>query len=130
MVSTVFLTEFETFCTPYQDKAFNPIIETMSVVKKNNLQKVAGSLNMNIPISTAPTAPIPVHTGYAVPKGIVCVAFARKTALNTYKTANATIHIHHSVPATPFARPRQYVKPTSQSPATIKIIQFTLRSFP
>ena len=45
----------------------------MRVVKKNNLQKVAGSRNMRIPTSTAPTAPIPVHTGYAVPKGMVCV---------------------------------------------------------
>ena len=42
----------------------------MRVVKKNNLQKVTGSRNINIPMSTAPTAPIPVHTGYAVPKGI------------------------------------------------------------
>ena len=50
---------------------FNPIIEMMRVVMKNNLQKVAGSWNMNIPTITAPTAPIPVQTGYAVPNGIV-----------------------------------------------------------
>ena len=50
---------------------FNPIIEMMRVVMENNLQKVAGSRNMNIPTITAPTAPIPVQTGYAVPNGIV-----------------------------------------------------------
>ena len=60
--------------------SFNPIIDPIRVVKKNNLQKVAGSRNMKIPTSTAPTAPIPVHTGYAVPNGIVCVALARNTA--------------------------------------------------
>ncbi len=37
-------------------------------------QKVAGSLNMKIPTSTVPTAPIPVHTAYAVPIGSVSVA--------------------------------------------------------
>ena len=52
----------------------------MRVVKKNNHQKVAGSRNMTIPTITAPTAPIPVHTGYAVPNGIVCVALASKIA--------------------------------------------------
>ena len=98
----------------------------MRVVRKNNLQKVVGSRNINIPTSTAPTAPIPVHTGYAVPNGIVCVALARNTALSTYRTANAEIHEYHSVPVTPFARPRLYVKPTSHSPATINIIQFII----
>ena len=96
----------------------------MRVVRKNNLQKVAGSRNMNIPTSTAPTAPIPVHTGYAIPNGIVCVALARNKALSTYRTANAEIQVNHSVPVTPFVRPRQYVKPTSHSPAIINIIQF------
>lgn len=49
------------------------LFDTISVVRKNNLQKVTGSRNMKIPTSTAPTAPIPVHTGYAVPIGIVWV---------------------------------------------------------
>ncbi len=65
-----------------------------------------------------------VLIAYAVPNGIVCVALARNTALSTYRTANAEIHEYHSVPVTPFARPRLYVKPTSHSPATINIIQF------
>ena len=100
------------------------MIEPMSVVRKNSLQNVAGSWNMNIPTTTAPTAPMPVHTGYAVPNGIVCLALARSTALSTYSKANAAIQVHHSVPVTPLAFPKLYVNPTSHSPATIKIIQF------
>ncbi len=38
---------------------------------KNNRQNVAGSLKKIIPTMTVPTAPIPVHTGYAVPIGMV-----------------------------------------------------------
>ena len=38
------------------------MIDNMSVVKKKRRQKVAGSLKMNMPTTTAPTAPIPVHT--------------------------------------------------------------------
>ncbi len=37
-----------------------------------------GSLKKKIPISTVPTAPIPVHTAYAVPIGIVCIALFKK----------------------------------------------------
>ena len=99
------------------------MIEAISVVRKNSLQNVAGSRNMNIPTSTAPTAPMPVHTQYAVPSEIVSVAFASKTALSTYSIPNAVIQLHQSLEA-PFALPKQYVKPTSHRPATIKIIQF------
>ena len=35
----------------------------MRVVRKKRRQNVAGSLKMKIPTKTAPTAPIPVHTG-------------------------------------------------------------------
>ena len=35
----------------------------MSVVRKNTRQNVAGSRNTKIPTSTAPMAPMPVHTG-------------------------------------------------------------------
>ena len=44
------------------DTILSPTIETIKVVMKNNLQKVAGSLNIRIPKSTVPTAPIPVQT--------------------------------------------------------------------
>lgn len=39
------------------------MIDAMSVVRKNNRQKVAGSRKMKIPTTTAPTAPMPVQTG-------------------------------------------------------------------
>lgn len=39
------------------------MIDAMRVVRKNSRQKVAGSLKMKMPITTAPTAPMPVHTG-------------------------------------------------------------------
>ena len=39
------------------------MIEPINVVRKKRRQKVAGSLKMKMPTSTAPTAPIPVHTG-------------------------------------------------------------------
>lgn len=46
-----------------QCTTFNPTIDIINVVMKNNRQNVAGSLKKNIPTKTAPTAPIPVHTG-------------------------------------------------------------------
>lgn len=51
------------------ETAFRPTIETISVKIKNILQNSAGSLKKKIPISAVPTAPIPVHTAYAVPSG-------------------------------------------------------------
>ena len=62
---------------------FSPMMDAISVVRKNSRQNVAGSLKMNMPTSTAPTAPIPVQKGYAVPIGSVWVALANNTALNT-----------------------------------------------
>ena len=37
--------------------------EAISVNVKNRRQKVAGSLNTKMPISTVPTAPMPVQMG-------------------------------------------------------------------
>ncbi len=42
----------------------------------------------------------------------------------TVPATNPAIHSHHCAPSEFFARPRQNVKPTSHSPASIKIIQF------
>ena len=39
------------------------MIDPMRVVRKNNLQKEAGSRKTNMPTTTAPTAPMPVQTG-------------------------------------------------------------------
>ena len=47
----------------FQEIVLSPIIDAISVVRKNTLQNVAGSRNTKIPTNTAPTAPIPVHTG-------------------------------------------------------------------
>ena len=47
--------------------------EAISVKIKNNRQNSEGSLNKSIPITAVPTAPIPVHTAYAVPIGKLCV---------------------------------------------------------
>ena len=60
----------------HDETVLSPTIEAISVVRKNSRQNVAGSLKMKMPTSTAPTAPMPVHTAYAVPSGSVCVAFA------------------------------------------------------
>ena len=44
------------------DTYFNPSIETINKIKKSTLVKDKGSLKNNIPITTVPKAPIPVHT--------------------------------------------------------------------
>ena len=59
----------------------SPMTEAISVQMKNILANEAGSWNTNIPRMTVSTAPIPVHTGYAVLMGSTCVAFASKTML-------------------------------------------------
>lgn len=46
----------------HYDTVFNPTIDKMRVVRKNNRQKDVGSLKQKMPTSTAPTAPMPVHT--------------------------------------------------------------------
>ena len=70
------------------DTSFSPMIEAMSVVMKKSLRNVAGSWKNTIPRMTVPTAPIPVHTGYAVPIGRVCTAFARSTMLSVRHRMN------------------------------------------
>lgn len=47
----------------FYDSALRPMIEPISVVRKKSRQNVAGSLKMKMPMTTAPTAPMPVHTG-------------------------------------------------------------------
>ena len=112
------------------DNNLIPTIDPMSVAVKNSRQNVAGSLKKRIPTITVPTAPIPVQTGYAMPNGMVCVTFANNPILTTENTANPPIQSHHCSPSTHFARPRQYVKPTSHSPATININQFIFNQLP
>ena len=99
-------------------------MEPIKVNRKNNLRKETGSLNRKIPVRTVPTAPIPVHTAYAVPMGSVCVAFTNKIILILSVTRNPAYHKYISIPALSLALPRQEANPTSNKPAIIKIIQF------
>lgn len=69
---------------------------------------------------TVPTAPIPVHTGYAVPRGIVLVALVRRIILKRQRTANALYHNAALYPVSTLPFPRQNAKPVSQNPAIIK----------
>ena len=94
---------------------------------KNRRQKEAGSLNTRIPTSTVPTAPMPVHTGYAVPSGIVFAAFVSSTMLSTQIAANAVYQRTALFPVARFPLPRQKAKPVSHSPASIKIIQSIIK---
>ena len=101
----------------------------ISVVIKNSLQNVTGSLKNNIPTITVPIAPIPVHTGYAVPIGIVRVAIESSHMLSDNAT---TKPIHQNASSTPvviFVFPKQNAKQTSMKPAIIKIIQFIINEF-
>jgi hypothetical protein len=108
------------------DIAFNPTMEPMRVVRKKILQKVAGSLKNKIPIKTVPTAPIPVHTAYAVPMGMVLVAFINNNMLIDKATKKPVYHHKDVLPVVSLAFPRQDAKATSSNPATIKIIKFIL----
>lgn len=64
----------------------------INVVIKNNRPKFAGSLKNKIPTNTVPTAPMPVHTGYAVPMGKVCVALAKRYILIDTDIRNPAPH--------------------------------------
>lgn len=91
---------------------------------KNNRQKEVGSLKTKIPTNTVPTAPIPVHTAYAVPKGKVCVALVSKYILIKVHITKPAYHKYKAVPVVSLVFPKQKVKATSNSPATINTIQF------
>lgn len=97
------------------------------VVRKNSRQKCTGSLNIQIPSNAVPTAPIPVHTAYAVPIGRVWVALYRRAILMAREARKPISHQVAVVPVENFALPRQNAKPTSNNPAIIRISQFIRR---
>ena len=68
------------------------MMEMMRVVMKNRRQKVAGSWKKRMPMSTVPTAPMPVHTGYAMLMGRVWVAFANSHMLAMVNSRKPPIH--------------------------------------
>ena len=102
------------------------MIEPINVVIKSMRKKVAGSLNTNIPTNTVPTAPIPVHTAYAVPIGNVCVAFTNSIMLIPSATKKPTYHRYISLPVVSLALPKQKAKTTSKRPAIINSAQFII----
>src|SRR5574344_147253 len=111
------------------DTILSPTIDITSVEIKNNLQKVAGSLNTTMPIRTVPTAPMPVHIGYAVPRGIVRTAFARKNILNKEDNRNE-VHQRYSGPLrASFVLPKEYVISISKTLAEKRKIQFIFYIF-
>ncbi len=85
-------------------------------------QKVAGSLKTKIPNKTVPTAPMPVHTAYAVPIGSVFVVFIKRSILIERQTTNARNHHTDSFPCVLLALAKHAAKPTSKRPAIIKYI--------
>jgi len=91
---------------------------------KNIRQKVAGSLKYIIPIITVPTAPMPVHTAYAVPIGKVCEALFNSIKLRAMHIKKPMLHFKLLKLFESF---KHVVKPTSKRPAIIKIIQFMLQ---
>jgi hypothetical protein len=107
-----------------QETNFKPTIEIISVVRKNNLQKVAGSLNTSIPTTTIPNAPIPVHTAYDVPTGSVFVTVYKRKMLVKRQIRNATNHIVAVGPEVSRSLPIHVAKPISNNPAIMSMIQF------
>lgn len=72
---------------------------------------------------TVPTAPMPVHTAYAVPIGKVCVALFNRIKLKVMEIKKPMLHF---TLVKLFESFKQVVKPTSKKPAIINIIQFML----
>jgi hypothetical protein len=102
----------------------SPIIEAIKVVRKKILQKAAGSLKTKIPTKTVPTAPIPVHTAYAVPMGKTWVALYSKTILIERHTKKPSIQYVDTIPLVSLALPKHDANPTSKNPAMTNKIQF------
>lgn len=98
-------------------------MERMRVVRKKMRQKVAGSWKNSMPITTAPTAPMPVHTGYTVPMGIFSADLAIRYMLRASAAKNPVHHNASSVPVASLVLPRQKVNAVSISPAKISMIQ-------
>lgn len=105
------------------------MIEPISVVRNNKRRKVAGSQNTSMPTKAVPTAPMPVHTAYAVPMGSVCVAFIKSAMLMMSAKANPPYQRYISEPVVSFALPKQKAKATSNSPAMTNVIQFIFTLF-
>src|SRR5688572_25449998 len=98
-------------------------MEPISRKRKNKRQKSEDSLKKNMPTITVPAAPIPVQTAYPVPIGIVCMALFSRKKLIEMQIKKPTLHFQLLKLSESF---RQVVKPTSNSPAIMRISQAIL----
>jgi hypothetical protein len=104
----------------YLPRNFNPTIPVMIKPKHASRLKAADSPNSTIPINTVPTAPMPVHTAYAVPSGRLRVATPTSPKLNTIMVAVATDG-HRRVNHSEYFSPME--NPISNTPASTWIAQ-------
>ncbi len=74
-----------------------------------------------MPTITVPTAPMPVQTAYAVPIGKVWLALLSRKKLKEMAIKKPMLHFKF---VKLFDNFKQVVKPTSNNPAIINIIQF------
>jgi len=87
---------------------------------KNNRQKSAGSLKKIMPTIKVPTEPMPVHTAYALPTGMVSTALYISQKLTNKKNKKAVVHNKNKEPVVSFIFAREILKPISKRPAIIK----------
>ena len=91
-----------------------------SIPIKNNRQKSVGSLKKIMPTITVPTLPIPVHTAYAVPTGMVSTALYISYKLTNKKKKNEAVQLQNSQPAVSFILANEILNPISRRPAMSK----------
>jgi hypothetical protein len=110
----------------YSENNFSPAIPAIIKKIKNILINSLDSPKSIIPKIAVPTAPMPVHIGYAVPSGSVLTETESKYILNTRATIVNALGQN-------FVNPSEYFKPTAQAisnkPAMSKMIQFIIQLF-
>ena len=104
-----------------QAENFNPITPIIIKLAESILRRFAGSLKKTIPIMKVPTAPIHVHTAYAVPIGIYFCAVHRNYPLAAIESTPTEIHKNFCSVTCESLNPSG--QPISKTPATIKYIQ-------
>src|SRR3954468_14982763 len=104
----------------YSPSNFNPRIPETIRPRHASLLAAADSPNSTIPSPTVPTAPIPVHTAYAVPSGRLRVATPTRNKLATIMIAVAT-EGHSRVNPSEYFSPIE--NPVSNTPPTTRIVQ-------
>ena len=99
----------------------------ITIIDRNSMcQNPLGSLNRNIPATTAPAAPIPVQIAYDKPNGSVRIAKFNKIKLDTIETTNIALGISLLKLS---AYLRAITHTTSSIPAVKRNIQFIILNF-